>query len=106
MKHIDDSECYAAGVGDAEDDWHCPPDPVPAFASALTLSTLRVSILSTINLVDELLDMGFELVLNGKFNQDCIEVKNSFHFWLSLIFLTFEILTEIFRDNSLMRRIL
>jgi hypothetical protein len=52
----------------------CILDPAPAFASSLTLSTLRVSILSTIDLVDELLDMGFEYVLTGKFNQDCIEV--------------------------------
>ncbi|EFX63971.1 hypothetical protein DAPPUDRAFT_118655 [Daphnia pulex] len=74
LKHIDDSEYHAAGVEDPETDWVCP-DPAPAFASALTLSTLRVSILSTIDLADELLDMGFEFVLTGKFNQDCIELE-------------------------------
>nr|CAH0109971.1 unnamed protein product [Daphnia galeata] len=74
LKHIDDSEYYAADVEDGEKDWVCILDPAPAFASSLTLSTLRVSILSTIDLVDELLDMGFEYVLTGKLNQDCIEV--------------------------------
>lgn len=106
MKHIDDSESYAAGVEDPEADRVCPPEPAPAFASALTLSTLRVSILSTIELVDELLDMGFEFVLTGKFNQDCIEVKYSFHDCFSLSLLKCGILAEIFRDNSVMRRIL
>lgn len=97
MKNIVDSENYAAGVEDAEDDLLCPPgDPVPAFASALTLSTLRVSILSTINLVDELLNMGFKFVLTEKFNQDCIEVRYSFYFCFGLIFLKFKILAEIF----------
>ncbi|XP_045023251.1 uncharacterized protein LOC123467367, partial [Daphnia magna] len=69
LTHIDESECYG---WDFEDGFDCPP-LYPAFASTLTLSTLRVTILSTIDLVDELLDFGFTYVLTGKFNQDCIE---------------------------------
>jgi hypothetical protein len=42
LKHIEDSEYYAADVKDAEDDFLCQPgDPAPAFASALTLSTMK-----------------------------------------------------------------
>ncbi|EFX68414.1 hypothetical protein DAPPUDRAFT_114583 [Daphnia pulex] len=78
LTHIDESECYGWDFADGCD---CPP-LYPAFASTLTLSTLRVSILSTFDLVDELLDLGFiRYVLTGNFNQDCIEVEYLRHFF-------------------------
>jgi len=48
----------------------------PMFASDTTLKALRVSILSTISLTEELFSKkyGYKYVLSGKWNQDCIEV--------------------------------
>lgn len=40
------------------------------FLSATTPNGLRVTILSTIDLVDMLLQSGYKFVLTGKFNQD------------------------------------
>lgn len=46
------------------------------FLTASTASGLRVTLLSTIQLTEFLLDScGFKYVLSGKFNQDVIEVR-------------------------------
>lgn len=45
------------------------------FLSSTTMNGLRVTILSTIDVVNFLLDSGYKYVLTGKLNQDCIEVN-------------------------------
>lgn len=44
------------------------------FLSKVTLDSLRVTILSTIDVVELLFQDKYKYVLTGKFNQDCIEV--------------------------------
>ena len=48
---------------------------IPSFASQTTLEALRMTLFNTIELTDHLLsdDIGYDFVLTGKFNQDCIE---------------------------------
>lgn len=46
------------------------------FLSKVTLNGLRVTILSTIDVVELLLRENDKYVLTGKLNQDCIEVRN------------------------------
>ncbi len=44
------------------------------FLSKITLNGLRVTIMSTIDVVELLLRENYKYVLTGKLNQDCIEV--------------------------------
>ena len=44
------------------------------FIANTTLHALRITIYSTIDLVEELFKKGYPYVLTGKFNQDCVEV--------------------------------
>jgi hypothetical protein len=55
---------------------------IPSFASQTTLQALRMTVFSTIELTDYLLgdDIGYDFVLTGKFNQDCVEV--GYCYWL------------------------
>lgn len=47
----------------------------PMFLSETTMYALRVTILSTISLTNELFDTyKYKYVLTGKLNQDCVEV--------------------------------
>lgn len=46
------------------------------FLSKVTLNGLRVTILSTIDVVELLLRENYKYVLTGKLNQDCIEVSS------------------------------
>lgn len=46
------------------------------FLSKVTLNGLRVTILSTIDVVELLLRDNYKYVLTGKLNQDCIEVSS------------------------------
>jgi len=49
-------------------------NPKP-FLSDTSLKAMRITIMSTIQLVEFLLDeCGYDFVLSGKFNQDCLEV--------------------------------
>lgn len=45
------------------------------FLSTTTMNGLRVTIFNTIDVVNLLLDSGYNYVLTGKLNQDCIEVR-------------------------------
>jgi hypothetical protein len=49
------------------------------FLSKVTLNGLRVTILSTIDIVEFLLKENYKYVLTGKLNQDCIEVRIHIH---------------------------
>lgn len=75
MNLIDTSEDYAKGRS-SKFAVEKKPTPISAFASDLTLTTLRVTILKTIDIVEHLLrNVGFIYVLTGMLNQDCIEVN-------------------------------
>jgi hypothetical protein len=56
--------------------------------------------------VDELLDLGFRYVLTGKFNQDCIEVEYLRHFFGVQAYNNSLNFLEIFRNYSLLRRLM
>jgi len=48
---------------------------VPAFVAPTSIPMMRVTIQSTIDIVDYLLkERKYDFVLTGKFNQDCLEV--------------------------------
>jgi hypothetical protein len=54
------------------------------FLSKVTLDILRVTILSTIDVVELLFQDNYKYVPTGKFNQDCIEVRNMDNIFLFL----------------------
>ncbi|CAG7826113.1 unnamed protein product, partial [Allacma fusca] len=47
--------------------------PGNTFASAVTLESLRVTIRSSIEILEFLFNLGFSYVLTNKLNQDCLE---------------------------------
>jgi hypothetical protein len=47
----------------------------PPFLSQTTMGALRISILSSIELTNELFQNSYKYILSGKWNQDCIEVN-------------------------------
>ena len=60
---------------DTEVAYHCRKSALPMFISQTTLEALRLSILSTISLTEELLyKEKYAYVLSSKWNQDCVEV--------------------------------
>ena len=75
---------------------------IPAFASQTTLQALRMTLFSTIELTDHLLsdDIGYDFVLTGKFNQDCIEVYTDKTISYSNILLIFILFLAFFWYNS------
>ena len=54
------------------------------FLSKVTLDSLRVTILSTIDVVELLFQDNYKYVPTGKFNEDCIEVRNMDNIFLFL----------------------
>jgi hypothetical protein len=50
---------------------------INTFASTETVSALRMTIMSIIQMMEYLRDiLGFDYVLTAKFNQDCLEVQS------------------------------
>lgn len=78
------------------------------FLSKTTMDGLRVTILSTIALVDQLFSLGYLYVLTGKFNQDCIEVRtycDQFNRIDSIMITFLSRFLEIFRHHKNQRRL-
>ena len=72
--HLDEVLLQSAA---AENDVSVRPSLPPAFFSQTTLQALRITIKSTVDMVELLLAMDeFDFVLTGKFNQDCLEVNH------------------------------
>ena len=85
----------------AENDFSVRPSLPPAFVSQTTLQALRITIKSTVDMVEFLLAMDeFDFVLTGKFNQDCLEVNYYFFFMKSCKLILFSIVPSILWNNS------
>jgi hypothetical protein len=67
------------------------------FLSQTTLEAFRLTLLSIIDLTEDLLSNNYDFVLTGKFNQDCIEVMCSS--LLIEMYVNQNFILEVFRNN-------
>jgi hypothetical protein len=73
---------------------------VQPFVAPTSINMLRITLVSVIQLTEYLLNNGFDSVMTGKYNQDCLEVNIGF-FQKNKIWLTeFTYFNKIFSLKS------